>query len=110
MLGIIGKVDVRHALAFAAAFLFMTAATALAQNAGTVDGGAVPPRNGNVYDHRNHQPTQAEDAAGGIAPPSAGGAEQVEQEVKELLQQTDILDRESEQHERGLSPGSAGRN
>lgn len=93
-------------LAFGAALLLSSAA--LAQTAGTdapppasVDEHGVPTREGNTYDFRDHQPTQA-------APPSASSSQQVEKSVRELLQQTDQLDKQSEQNERGLSGGSNG--
>jgi len=98
--------QIGQGLTFAAALLLSS--TALAQTAGTdapppapVDERGVPTREGNIYDFRDHQPTQA-------GPPSAGSAQQVEQGVQELLQQTDKLDKQSEQDERGLSGDSDG--
>jgi hypothetical protein len=51
---------------------------------------------GNVYHYRDHQPTQAGDAALGVAPPSAAARQRVEKEVEELLRQSRRLDKQSE--------------
>lgn len=57
----------------------------------------VAAREGNIYDHRDHQPTAADV---GAAPPSRAGAEAADQEVQSLLRQTDVLDRQSEEQHR----------
>ncbi len=88
-------------VALAAALLLSS--SALAQTAGSdasppapVDQRGVPTREGNVYDFRAHQPRQD-------GPPSASSAQEVEKGVQDLLQQTDQLDKQSEQNERSLS-------
>ena len=62
---------------------------------------APPARVGNIYDHKRHQPTErdvrAAEKAAGIPLPSSENKAQIEEEVKNLLQQTDRLDKESEQ-------------
>jgi hypothetical protein len=91
-----------------AALLLAAAPPALAQNAAAPD--TTPPaREGNTYDHRDHQPTQAEidraAAAAGVRPPSQN-PEPVEDEVKALLKQTDEVDqRSAEDVKNGASGG-----
>jgi hypothetical protein len=70
----------------------------LAQTSAAPAGGAISPaREGNVYGHKNHQPTQAEvsraEVSAGIRPSSSGDAADIEKEVEELLKQVDELDR-----------------
>jgi hypothetical protein len=89
-------------LAAVAALVLAASSPSLAQNAPPPGAEAVPPmREGNVYDHRDHQPTQAEvgaaEAADGIGAASPGSEKQVEKEVKALLKQTDELDKQSEE-------------
>jgi len=67
------------------------------------DGDQLPARIGNVYDHQDHQPTQAEEAAAGIAPPSSSTKREVEKEVEELLQQTDRLDKQADELEQNAT-------
>jgi hypothetical protein len=88
--------------AVAAAILLLTS-NAFAQSAGPLspgDGAQAPARAGNIYDHHDHQPTAADDAAAGIAE-SPETTQQVQKEVDQLLRQTDRLDREDGQTERG---------
>ena len=85
---------------------------ALAQSNPTPGGAAAPPaREGNIYDHKDHQPTEAEvraaERAAGTESPSSGTKRQVEDEVDELLQQTDRLDKQSEQQEQDYPSGSS---
>jgi len=82
---------------------------ALAQSDPTSGGGAAPPaREGNIYDHRDHQPTEADvERATGTESPSSGANRQVEDEVKALLQQTDKLDKQSEQQDQDYPSGSS---
>ena len=61
----------------------------------------VPLREGNIYGHRDHQATSAEEAAAGIAPLSADAKRKVQQGVLRLLQQTDKLDGISDAQTRG---------
>ena len=70
-----------------AAMLSLPAPLALAQN----DGGSalVAPREGNTYDFRAYQPTEAA--------PSAETDAQVNDDVKALLKQSDEIDRQTEQ-------------
>jgi len=68
----------------------------------------VATREGNTYDHRDHQPTQAEinaaqQAAGKLPPPSPSTAE-VEKEVHDLLKQADTLDKQSDELDLGQTP------
>ena len=68
----------------------------------------VAPREGNIYGHVKHQPTESEvgGAAGGdgVNAPSAGNQQQVEKGVQELLQQTDRLDKATDEE---LNAGSS---
>jgi hypothetical protein len=81
------------------------AAPALAQSDHTARPTAPPPaRIGNIYDHKAHQPTESD---AGAAPSAAGNKQQVEEEVQELLRQTDRLDRQSEQQEQLAPAGSS---
>jgi hypothetical protein len=96
----------------AAALVLTASSLALAQSAPTSGGLAAPPaREGNIYDHKDHQPTEAEvraaERAAGTASPSSGTKQQVEDEVRELLQQTDRLDKQSEQQEQDYPSGSS---
>ena len=107
MLHPIGKAHPARRLALTAAWLLMTSAPAFAQTAGPLSGPAVATREGNIYDHRAHQPTAADDAAAGLAPLGVG-QEDVQKEVEDLLRQTDQLDELSEQHGRELPASSRG--
>jgi hypothetical protein len=67
----------------------------------------MPAREGNIYDHINHQPTRAqvegaEAAAGGVRPSSETDAE-VENEVRALLKETDRQDKKSDDDLGGYS-------
>jgi hypothetical protein len=88
-------------LTVVAALALAVSAPTLAQNAPAPRAGATPPpREGNVYDHRDHQPTQAEvnggEAAVGARRSSSESATQVNDEVKALLEQIDKLDKQSD--------------
>lgn len=74
----------------AALLLLSEPGFALAQESG------VPAREGNTYDFKDHQPTQA-------AAPPAGASRQVDEEVKALLRQGDELDRTFDRKE-GVDP------
>jgi len=90
----------------AIALVLAASSPALAQNYPTSGGVAAPPaREGNIYDHKDHQPTEADVA--GTASPSPGAKRQVEDEVKALLQQTDRLDKQSEQQDQDYPSGSS---
>ena len=65
------------------------------------DGRNTPAREGNTYDHRDHQPTQAELGAAGVSQQSSDSTAAVEKEVHDLLKQADRLDRESEEQDEG---------
>lgn len=54
------------------------------------------PREGNIYDFKKHQPTEAEVGGG-----DAKGRAEVEKEVQDLLKQLDELDRKSEEGAKG---------
>ena len=98
-----------HPIVFAVVLLLTGAAFAQNADVGTpppaaVGTNGVPIREGNVWDHLAHQPTQAE--VGGA---SQQTEQQVEQSVKDLLQQTDRLDQQSQQEEEGFSGSSVER-
>lgn len=69
-------------------------------NPASVDGAMPPTREGNIYDHKDHQPTEAEisraQAAAGDRPQSVNAAH-VEKGVQDLLKHMDKLDTQSEQ-------------
>ena len=90
--------------------ILAAASPVLAQDKSAADAGAGPPaRIGNIYDHADHQPTEAELGAGGVGSSSSTSRRQVDEEVKQLLETTDKLDKRSEQQEQdylgGSSPG-----
>ncbi|MGO8914840.1 MAG: hypothetical protein ACLQJR_02910 [Stellaceae bacterium] len=94
-------------LAAVAALMLAAAAPALAQNAPAPGAGAAPPaREGNIYGHQDHQPTQADidsaAAAAGVRAPLEDKA-QTEAEVERLLKQTDKVDKQSDEDLRGHS-------
>jgi hypothetical protein len=68
------------------------------------DAGA-PAREANIYDHRDHQPTEAEvgaaEAAAGIREPSSASRADVEKDVEDLLNQADRLDQQAEEQDQG---------
>jgi hypothetical protein len=81
--------------------LLLAAVPVRAQDSAPLGAAAVPPaREGNIYDHRDHQPTQAEidaaEAAAGAHPAREPSQTQVEDEVKALLKQTDEADKRSD--------------
>lgn len=100
----------RRLLISTAAFLLSTSLPALAQNAPSF--GAPPARIANIYDWKDHQPTQqdveAARAVAGLPRSSLNRGQtvnQVEKEVQALLKQTDELDRRSNEDLRGYSGG-----
>jgi hypothetical protein len=90
----------------AAVIVFAASLSAIAD-----DTAGPPAREGNIYDHKDHQPTEAElraaEKAAGVPGSSAPGNPQVEEGVKQLLDQTDALDKRSERE--GRSGSSEGR-
>jgi hypothetical protein len=97
-------------LAAIAALVLAASSLALAQNAPVPDARVTPPaREGNVYDHHDHQPTQAEvdsaETAVGGREPSSESETPVENEVKALLKQTDKLDKQSDEDLKSHSNG-----
>ena len=60
-----------------------------------------PAREGNIYDHKDHQPTKADidraQAAAGVHPQSSVPDSNVEKDVEELLKQTDAPDKQAEE-------------
>ncbi len=78
-------------IAFAATLLLASAALAESDTnppAVQATGDQQPAaREGNVFDHRDHQPTQEELQSRGIAPPGASSQKQIDKEVQELLKQ-----------------------
>jgi hypothetical protein len=96
-------------LAAVAGLVLMTASPVLAQSlpapiTGAEMPGGAPAREGNIYDHRDHQPREAEvgaaEADAGIGQPSASTAD-VEKEVEDLLKEGERLDRQSEEQDQG---------
>ena len=81
-------------------------ALALAQSDDSA-GRAAPPaaRAGNIYDHKVHQPTESELPASARA---GSSRRQVEEEVQQLLRQTDELDKQSNERARRAPSGSSG--
>jgi hypothetical protein len=91
--------------------LLAASSPVLAQGQPAADAGSGPPaRIGNIYDHTDHQPTEAElRAAGGSAGVdsfSSTTRQQVEEEVKKLLETTDKLDKQSQQQNQDYLGGS----
>ncbi len=107
MLDQTGKTRHGSGLTLVASLLLLTCAPAVAQTTAPFPGPAVSTREGNIYDHRDHQPTAADDAAAGVAPPGVS-EDEVQKEVQDLLQQTDRLDEQSEQYDRELPARSPG--
>jgi hypothetical protein len=96
----------RQLLISTAAFLLSTISLpALAQNAPSFD--APPARIANIYNWKDHQPTQqdvdAARVAAGLPRSSLNTGQTVETEVQALLKQTDELDRRSDEDLRGYS-------
>ena len=92
-------------LAIAIGLLAASLPAALAQS-----DDAVAPREGDIYGHVKHQPTEADieraGGAGGINTPSDANKNAVEQSVDDLLRQTDELDKAMEER---LNAEPAGR-
>ena len=89
-----------------AALLLAASLPALAQSDQAPAATAPPPaRVANIYDHKDHQPTESD---AGALERAAGNKRQVEKEVQELLRQTDRLDKQSEEQELGSLPRPTG--
>jgi hypothetical protein len=86
-------------LALTMAATLLLTSTTFAQT----DRAQTPARSGNIYDHVDHQPTQVELEAAGIAARTPSTEQQVEKEIQELLQETDRQDKKAEESERGQS-------
>jgi hypothetical protein len=88
-------------LAIVALLLLAPSSLALAQNPATPAARTSPVREGNIYDHIDHQPTRAEveraEAAAGAGRPSSATDREVENEVKALLKETDEQDKKSDE-------------
>ena len=107
-------------LAISAGVLLAASSPALAQSppapqqAAPIDAPAVP-REGDIYGHKEHQPTEAgigeKEGPSGVDSPSAASRQEVDKEVDQLLRQTDELDegakREGEDYPAGASSGPA---
>ena len=63
-----------------------------------VSAGTTAAREGNIYDHKDHQPTAADV---GATLPSPASTVKVEQEIQHLLRQAAVLDRQSEEQDQG---------
>ena len=103
---------IHRAIAVAAGLVLTTSPLALAQSTVNPGAGNGPQgREGNVYNHQAHQPTEAgvnaAERNAGVAPAPSGAEHEVEGEVNQLLQQTQRLDRQSEEDERGVGSGSS---
>ena len=85
-------------LAIVAGLVLATPAPLLAQTNPAPAAGLISPREGNIYDHKDHQPTEAE--VNGLNADPKSSAE-VEKEVQDLLKQVDELDRKSEEDAKG---------
>jgi hypothetical protein len=90
-------------LAIVAGLALAAVSPSLAQTAPPPGAKEVPlAREGNVYDHRSHQPTRAEtnsaEVAAGVRPPSTESTPGTESEVQQLLRQLDELDKQSEEN------------
>ena len=88
-------------LAISAGVLLAASSPALAQSppapqqAAPSDAPAVP-REGDIYGHKEHQPTEAgvgeKEGPSGVDSPSAANRQEVDKQVDQLLRQTDELD------------------
>jgi hypothetical protein len=95
----------------AVAAVFAMVAPAAAQTAPVDVEHASPTREGNVFDHQDHQPTEAQvgraEGSSGIDNPSPATEQQVEGGVDKLLRQTDELDQDATAQGRNYPAGSA---
>lgn len=95
-----------HAFWIIAVIAIAVAAPALAQSDDSAGRAAPPPaRAGNIYDHKVHQPTESELPASARA---GSSRRQVEEEVQQLLRQTDELDKQSDERAQRAPSGSSG--
>lgn len=99
-------------LAMATGLFLAASSPALCQEQVAPGGGsAAPAREGNIYGHVDHQPTEAEigKAAepGSVDSPSAVNREQVDEEVDQLLQQSRELDEAAEKQGKDYPAGSS---
>ena len=99
-MGMIGMAKTAGAFAVAA---FLGVASAGAQDAQPPGPSGAPQREGNIYDHKAHQPTQADVDAAGLPAATDRSRQNVEQSVDDLLRQTDSLDKQQEQDLSGAS-------
>src|SRR5258708_32974694 len=77
----------------AIALVLAASSPALAQNYPTSGGVAAPPaREGNIYDHKDHQPTEA--AVAGTASPSPGAKRKAQDGGRALLRHTDRISKQ----------------
>jgi hypothetical protein len=85
-----------RAVAIAIALVLAGSSLALAQSNLSPGGTALPTREGNIWNHQDHQPTEAEvraaEKAAGLTPIPGGTQQQVEEEVRQFLQQLDRAD------------------
>ena len=96
-------------LVMAAGLLLASLSPAAAQTTPAAGPDAAPAREGNVYDHRDHQPTASEvhraEGLSGSETPSAATDKEVERGVEDLLRQTDKMDEAAEKQGQGFPPG-----
>lgn len=76
--------------------------------AGGGAGSTAPMREGDIYGHVKHRPTEAEvgaaEGAAGIDAPPPATDDQIDESVEELLQQTDELDKVGKEIAPDVSP------
>ena|SRR5579859_978889 len=95
----------------AAVSVFAVIAPIAAQTAPVDVEDASPTREGNVFDHRDHQPTESQvdrtEGSSGVNNPSPTTEQDVEGGVEKLLKQTDQLDQDAAAQGRDYPAGSA---
>jgi hypothetical protein len=95
----------------AARLVLTMVAPAAAQTAPVDVEHASPTQEGNIFDHRDHQPTEAEvgrtEGSSGVDKPSPTTEQDVEGGVESLLRQTREMDQGAEKQGRDYPAGSA---
>lgn len=95
----------------AAGLVFATAASVAAQSRSVDVEDASPTREGNVFDHHDHQPTESQvdraEGSSGVDNPRPATEQQVEGGVEKLLRQTDEMDQDAAAQGRNYPTGSA---
>jgi hypothetical protein len=95
----------------AAGLVLATVAPVAAQTGPVDDKDGSPAREGNVYEHRDHQPTESEvgraEGKSGVDYPNPTSDQEVERGVENLLRQTDEMDEEADTQGRNYPAGSS---